>query len=361
MLYDIALTLVEGIGPIKARTLLRHIGSAEGVFKEKPSRLVLIPDIGKGLVENLKTSAALSRAERELEFIASQDVRVLHFQDEDYPSRLKQCYDFPLVIYMRGNANLNVSKALAIVGTRNITPYGREQVTALVADLANSGVLIVSGLAFGVDVTAHSAALEHHLPTVGVVAHGLDRIYPAAHRNIARNMLQDGGIVTEFVSETIPDKENFPRRNRLIAGLCDGLLVAESRIHGGAIITANFAFSYNREVFAFPGRISDPMSAGCNMLIRHQKAQMAESRRDIERALNWDIGPGKEKPMQTLLPILTPDEEKVFNIISEAGKITADPIAERSGISVSAIATVLLNLELNGLIRSLPGRTYAAR
>jgi DNA processing protein len=353
--------MVEGIGPIRARTLLRHVGSAEAVFKEPAKHLLKVPEIGKIQVERIKSADVLQRAERELLWADAEGVRVIHFQDEAYPYRLKQCYDFPLIIYMRGEVNLNMRRTLAIVGTRSITPYGREQVHKLIDDLRGSGVLIVSGLAYGIDVAAHAAALENDLPTVGVVAHGLDRIYPAAHRHIARKMEQSGGVLSEFMSETIPDKENFPQRNRLIAGLCDGIVVAESKIHGGAIITANFAFSYNRELFAFPGRIGDPMSAGCNMLIRTQKAQMAESLRDIERALNWDIPPGKEKPLQTMLPILTDEEEKVFNIITEAGKITADPIAEKSGLPVSSIATVLLNLELNGLIRSLPGRTYAAR
>ncbi|MCB0483880.1 MAG: DNA-protecting protein DprA, partial [Flavobacteriales bacterium] len=197
LLYDVALTLIEGIGPVKARTLLRHVGNAEAVFKENPAHLIKIPDIGKALAEKVKTSDTLHRAEQELLWAENHNVQVLHFQDACYPDRLKHCYDFPLILYMRGNADLNNPKSLAIVGTRSMTPYGREQVNHLIAELAQSGMLIVSGLAYGIDITAHTAAMEAKLPTVGVVAHGHDRMYPSVHRHTALSMEQNGGVITE--------------------------------------------------------------------------------------------------------------------------------------------------------------------
>jgi len=284
---------------------------------------------------------------------------MLFFRDKDYPFRLKNCYDSPVLLYWKGNADLNTAKIIGIVGTRKATDYGKNICYKLVSGLADQQVLIVSGLAYGIDSCAHRAAIESGLPTVGVLGHGLDRIYPGFNRVLAEKMMKQGGLLTDFPSGTNPDRENFPKRNRIIAGLCDGIIVVEAGRKGGALITADIANSYNRDVFAVPGRIGDPWSEGSNFLIKANKAALIQSAEDVRYLMGWDIPPGLQPVQQRKIFIeMTPEEEALVKILTESGKLGVDEICIRAGISMSRVSAALLNLEFEGVVRSLPGKLY---
>ena len=270
LLYGVALTLVPGIGDVNAKKLVAYCGGAEAVFKEKKKNLLHISGIGERTVESIASQNVLSRAEKELLFAERNNIRVLYYLNQDYPKRLQHCYDSPIILYCKGNTDLNASKVVGVVGTRNVTDYGRNIVDKLVQDLIEDNVMIVSGLAYGVDTCAHKAALNNLL-TAAVLAHGFQTIYPSVNMSLARKMLEDGGcLLTEFISGTEPDRENFPKRNRIVAGMIDCLVVVESASKGGALITADIANTYDRDVFAFPGRIGDLYSQGCNMIIKNK-------------------------------------------------------------------------------------------
>ena len=287
LMYQIGLTLIPGIGDVLGKKLITHCGSAEAVFREPRQHLKKIPRIGELLAQTVGNSDILLRAEKEVTFVDRYNISTLYFQDAGYPYRLKHCIDGPVLLFYKGTAEVNPLHAIGIVGTRSATNYGKTVTHEIVAGLVPQQVLIVSGLAFGIDSCAHRAALDVGLGTIGVLGHGLDTVYPWLHRSLAEKMVSGGGLMTEFLSGTRPDRSNFPRRNRIIAGLCDAIVVVEAGRKGGALITADIANSYNRDVFAVPGRVKDPYSFGTNYLIRTNRAALIQNAEDIEYLMGW--------------------------------------------------------------------------
>jgi DNA processing protein len=361
LLYQIAITLIPGIGDITGKKLIEHCGGVEAVFTEKKQKLRKIPGIGDHLVSaiiNGRTEALL-RAEKEIQFIEKYKIDCFFYADEAYPSRLKNCIDAPIMLYFKGKCDLNQTRILSIVGTRSATEYGKSCCKAIVDGFEGSDVLIVSGLAHGIDTCAHKEALKNKLETVAVLAHGLDRIYPAVNRPLAEKMLTSGGLVTDFISETNPDRENFPKRNRIIAGLADATLVVEAAKKGGALITADIANSYNRDVFAIPGKIDDTYSEGCNYFIKIQKAALVQSADDIKYIMHWKTEEPKTEGVQRKLFInLSPDEEAVIALLTETPELSIDTICYNMQATMSRVATALLNMEFEGIIKRLPGKMY---
>ncbi len=353
--------MLPNIGTILAKNLLAYCGSAEAVFKASKNKLVKIPAIGEERAEGIVNSSVLEDAAKELKFIEDFKIKCLFFTDEAYPQRLKQIADSPLMLYYKGNANLNAERIVGIVGTRKATEYGKEATRKLVADLAAQDILIVSGLAYGIDVAAHNASLEHNLKTVGVLGHGLNTMYPAQHSNVAKKMVLQGGLLTEYKSIDEMAMHNFPERNRIVAGMCDAIVVVESAIKGGAVITANIANSYNKEVFAYPGRSIDKTSAGCNFLIKTFKAGIIENAHDLLEAMHWtqqeETSKGKTRQRQ-LTFALNDDEQKIYNLLNETPEIEIDKLADITAMHSSSLAGILLEMEMNGIIVSLPGKRY---
>ena len=274
LLYQIALTLVPNIGDVHAKILATHFGDASSIFNAKKKELESIEGIGTVRASAIKSFNNFASCEKEMEFIEQYKITPLFITDKDYPKRLLNCYDSPALLFYKGNTDLNISKIISVVGTRNNNDYGKAACEKLIDDLSNENILIVSGLAFGIDTIAHKTAVKNNLPTIGVLAHGLDRIYPPQNKTLAKQMVENGGLLTEFLSNTIPDKQNFPKRNRIVAGMCDAVIVIESSKKGGSLITAELGNSYNKDVFAIPGRIYDSKSEGCNYLIKNNKASL---------------------------------------------------------------------------------------
>ena len=361
LIHQIALTQIKGVGNITAKTLLAHAGSLEDVFKQSQAQLLKIPNIGEYLVSQLTKGRdnAFRRAEKELEFITKHHITPLFFTDDAYPYRLRECDDAPVILYAKGNQDFNTGRLVGIVGTRKLTDYGRTQCQRLIAEFSQRGITIVSGLAYGTDICAHKAALEHGLNTVGVLGHGLDRIYPDLHRPTAARMLSQGALVTEYPSETNPDKQNFVQRNRIIAGLVDALVVVESATKGGSLITAEIANSYNRDVFAFPGRVNDEFSAGCNTLIRKNKAALIESAAHLEKMMGWEQSKKSRSVIEpTLFAELSEEEKQIITQIKTPGGLHINQIALRLEMPISRIASRLVEMEFKGLVKPLPGNIY---
>ena len=367
LLYLLALQKVEGVGDIVAKKLLTHCGNAETIFKTKSSQLSSIDGIGSVLLSKLKNKTIFEKAEAELKFINKNEINVAFFQDDNYPDRLKHCIDGPLLLFTSGNIDFKTRKIISIVGTRQITSHGTEFCKKLISDLAPLNPIIVSGFAYGVDIVAHQAAIEHGLQTIGVVAHGLDQIYPGVHKKYVSKMEINGGFMTEFWSKTNPEKENFVKRNRIVAGMSEATIVIESAEKGGSLITANLANDYNRDVFAVPGRTSDKFSQGCNNLIKTQKANLLTGAADIVYILNWDLegiasnSRNDKKPVQKQLFVtLENDEQKIYDYLLKSGKEILDIIALECDFPIYKISGILLNMELKGVIRPLPGKLFEA-
>ena len=353
--YIIGLLQLPGIGDATARKLIQHYGSAEQVFEDLPNDES--PDKwSTKVIDAIYSGPNWLEVERELAFMDKHDVQGITINDELYPRRLKFCSDAPPLLYVRGNVDLNHPKILAVVGTRRATPQGKEIAKKIISELASQDVLIISGLAFGIDIVAHQSALNSNLPTIGVMAHGLDRIYPSEHRGIAFEMEHNGAVITEFKSGTKPDRENFPKRNRIVAGMADAVLVVESQRRGGSMITADLGFGYGRDVFAIPGRPGDKQSEGCNFLIRQSKAALVESATDIKYLMNWVEKPKPKEIQKQLFVQLSPEEEKIIEVLKQPQKLPLDQLCLTAGITVSQASVPLLTLELNGLIRTLPGK-----
>jgi DNA processing protein len=360
LLHVLALQQVEGVGDIVAKKLITHCGNATEVFKTKSSQLAAIDGVGSVLLKNLKNKTVFEKAEQELQFIKSNEIKVSYFQDENYPDRLKHCIDGSVLLFTSGNIDLKNKKIISIVGTRQITSYGMEFCRKLIEDLAPLDPVIISGFAYGVDIFAHQLAMEHDLQTIGVVAHGLNQIYPKTHKKYVAKVEENGGFMTEFWSSSNPEKENFVRRNRIVAGISEATIVIESAERGGSLITANIANDYNRDVFAVPGRTTDKYSQGCNNLIKTQKANLLTSAADLIYILNWDIE-SKTKPIQKQLFVtLENDEQKVYDYLLKNGKELMDIIALRCDFPIYKISGMLLNMELKGVIRPLPGKLFEA-
>lgn len=358
--YKIAISLIPGIGAITARNLIAYIGSVEGVFQEKEKNLMKIPGVGEVNAQRVVRQDVLDRARREVEFILKNKITTYFYLDDNYPARLKNCSDAPIILFYKGNANLNERRIISIVGTRNATNYGKELCDELISNFSQRSypLLVVSGLAYGIDVHAHKACLKYDIPTVGVFAHGLDTIYPALHAPVAAKMLEKGGLITDFISNSKIDRQNFLRRNRIIAGLADATIIVESAEKGGALVTADIANSYNRDVFAFPGRSNDPFSKGCNKLIKLNEAVLIENLADIEKAMNWDVKTPSAKIVQTSLFLeLSPEEEKLINLL-KGGDRFVDEITIETQLPMSKVSATLLGLEFKGMVISLPGKMY---
>ena len=359
LVYRIALTQVQGIGPVKARKLVASCGSAEAVFREKKNILTKIPDIGQFSAQAIASADGFHRAEMEAEFIERNGIRTLFFTDEKYPERLLACEDSPILLFAKGEMNLNAPRVISVVGTRKATPYGRAFCEELIRDLVPYKPLVVSGLAYGIDICAHRYAIRYNLPTVGCLAHGMDRIYPSLHTTVAKEMVVNGGLLTEFLSGTAPDRELFPTRNRIIAGLADCTIIVESDLRGGSVITAQVANGYNRDVFAVPGRHNDRYSSGCNHLIRRNVAAILTSAEDLVNYMNWNSPVVKKNPQAELFDQLSGEERKLMELLSARGKMAMDTISESLGLGLSRSSSVLLSLEFQGYVKALPGKFYA--
>jgi DNA processing protein len=360
LLYNIALTKVEHVGAITAKTLISYCGSAKDVFKEKKSKLLRIPLAGRMVVNAIHKDDPLQKAEKELQFILKNNIGVLFYTDTDYPDRLKVYSDSPVLLYYKGNVTLNYKRVISIVGTRRITEYGQNLVTQLIEGVGAYDVLVVSGLAYGVDSLTHKLCVERKIPTIGVLGHGLDRIYPAENKKLSLQMTECGGLLSEFGMNTKPDRENFPMRNRIVAGMADAVVVIETRQNGGSMITAELANSYNKDVFTFPGRTTDEFSAGCNYLIKTHKAHLIENAEDLMLNMRWDSNSTVVKPVQQkLLFDLTEDEKQIISILEKEHEIQIDELTDHLNFSPGLLASLLLHLEFTGLIRSLPGKRYS--
>ncbi|MDF2438781.1 MAG: protecting protein DprA [Bacteroidota bacterium] len=357
--YRIALTLIPNIGDILAKRLVAYCGSVEAVFKETRSTLEKIPGVGTAYASAVLNQDVFQRAEDEIKFIEKNRITPIFYLDADYPKRLTHCEDSPVMMYFKGQADLNAEKIISIVGTREATDYGRELCEKLIADLSGFNPLIVSGLAYGIDIYAHRAALDNGLKTIGVFAHGLDKVYPAVHRATAEKMMWQGGLLTDFTSGTKPDRENFPRRNRIVAGIADATIVVESKKDGGSLITADIANSYSRDVFAFPGKVGDVTSEGCNNIIKQNKAALIQSAADIVYIMGWEEIKRKNAPVQKQLFVeLKPEEEILVNLLKEKTTANIDDICLLAKLPMSKVSSLLLTLEFSGIVRSLPGKMY---
>ena len=359
--YQIALTLIKGVGAATAKKLIAALGDEEAIFTAGKRTLKNIQGIGETLSSQITEPGIMARAEREIEFMLKNDINAHFYTDKSYPFRLRECYDSPIILYQKGNADFNRQKYLGIVGTRKMTVYGKAHCENIISTLAQKhpDLTIVSGLAYGVDICAHKKSLEMNLQTICVVGHGLDQLYPAAHKQTADKMLRQGGLVSEYVSGTLLDRNNFVARNRIIAGMCDAILVVESGERGGALLTAEFADSYHRDVCAIPGRINDTYSIGCNKLIKRNKAAMVESAEDIELLMNWENSPNKRQPVQTsLFAELSTEEQIVVELLQKEEQIHIDQIARKLQMPVNKISGLLLDLEFKGCVRCMPGGMY---
>ncbi|WP_346236034.1 DNA-processing protein DprA [Niabella insulamsoli] len=358
LLYQIALTLIPGIGCVQARHLLEHF-EPEEIFKTSSKHLEKVEGIGSIRASGIRTFADFEAAEQEIDFLEKYNIKPLFIADDDYPKRLLHCYDAPLMLYYRGSACLNHSRIISIVGSRAHTDYGRAITELFVEQIAQEDVLIVSGLAYGIDAVAHAACLKNQVQTVGVLAHGLDKIYPPHHTKMAKEMIRQGGLLTEFRRATTPDRHHFPSRNRIVAGMSDATIVIETDIKGGSMITAELANGYNRDVFAVPGKTTDKKSAGCNYLIKNNKAILLTDADQLLETLGWKSQLKKKRPLtKELFLHLSPEEKIIVALLQENNSLTIDEINLKSGLSSSAVAAGIINLEMQHVLRGLPGKVY---
>ncbi|NCP89998.1 MAG: DNA-protecting protein DprA [Flavobacteriales bacterium] len=359
LLHILALLHVTNVGDITAKKLMSHCGSAEAVFKEKKHKLFKIDGIGSITINDLFESQHLKAAENELKYIKDNHIKYLYFESHEYPEKLKHCIDGPVLLFQSGDIHLKNQPIISIVGTRKITTHGIAFCEKLVEQLAVYNPIIVSGFAYGTDITAHKAALKNKLQTIGCLAHGLNQIYPKVHKKYVADMEQNGGFVTDFWSSDTFDKNNFLKRNRIIAGLSEATIVIESAEKGGSLVTADIANSYNRDVFAVPGRITDSQSIGCNNLIKYQKAHLLSNPLDVPYILNWQLEDAVKPSIQKQLFVELDDQEKIiYNYLKENEKQQLDTIALSCHMPIFKVASVLLNMELKGVIRPLPGKLF---
>lgn len=359
LLYQLALTMIPNVGEVHAKALALHFGSAEAVFKTPLHQLEMMDGIGTVRAKSIKKFHDFSSCEAEISFIEKYKIQAFFITDDDYPQRLLNCYDSPTLLFYRGNSALNKKNIISIVGTRNNTEYGRELCQQFIEDLKAENIIIVSGLAYGIDSIAHKAAVKNKIATVAVMAHGMDRIYPPANKQLAKQITENGGLLTEFRIGSNPDRQNFPKRNRIVAGMADAVVVIESGIKGGSLITAELGNSYNRDVFAFPGRVSDSRSEGCNYLVKNNKASLITGAKDFLEQMNWvPIQDKNKKKQRELFVELSADEKKLTEVLQEKEQVAIDELYAKTGLSSSSVAAALLMLEMQGLVTSLPGKMY---
>ncbi len=363
MLHELALTFIQGIGNANTKLLISYCGSAQNVFNANRHKLLSIPNIGEILANNIITQKeqALKRAEEELRKCEKGDVQILYYNEPNYPNRLKQLLDAPVVLFFQGKANLENPKSVAIVGTRQATNYGKEITEEIIANLALYNPLIVSGLAYGIDIIAHKACLKHNVTNIAAMASGVDIIYPSVHKKVAETIINNGGIITEYPLGSKPDAPHFPERNRIIAGMTDVTIVVEAAAKGGALITAEYANNYNKEIFAVPGKLTDPYSMGCNNLIKNHKANIFTNVDHLLQFMNWDLTNTKvvTKQSKSQKPShLSEQEGKIYDLLITTPEMQIDDLSWKSQLSMSETASVLLGLEFAGYVRSLPGKKY---
>jgi DNA processing protein len=357
--YTLALQRVPNIGDATAKKLIHKVGSAEGIFNEKKSNLLKINGVGSFKLKELSKKIQLDEADEEIRFIEENKLEWLYFQDNLYPERLKHCIDGPILYFQKGNIDLQKNKIISVVGTRKITSYGKVFCEKLIEELAPLNPVIVSGFAYGVDITAHKAAVKNGLQTVACLAHRMNQIYPKTHKKYMDNVMDNGGFISEFWSSDAFDKNNFLKRNRIIAGISQATIVIESAFKGGSLVTADIANSYNRDVFALPGRATDLQSQGCNNLIKSQQANVITSAADLIYMLGWELEEKSIKPLQTQLFVELSEEEKViFNYLKEITKDNLDNIALNCCMPTYKLASILLAMELKEIIRPLPGKLF---
>ncbi len=359
LLALLRLQVTPKVGDQTAKKLIAHCGSASAVFRERKAPLLKLEGIGTRIIRELFNTQYEKAALRELRFIQKNRIKWISFQDTAYPKYLKHCPDSPILLFTRGNFELTNRKIISVVGTRSSTQYGNAFCEAFIESIASLRPVVVSGFAYGIDIQVHRAAIKYGLPTLAILAHGLNRLYPGEHSRYATELMQNGGFVTEFWSSSKPDRENFIKRNRIIAGISEATVLVESAEKGGGMITADMAHGYNRDVFAVPGRIGDPYSQGCNYLIKTQKAHLLSSVSDLVYVLGWEVDRQSSTPIQhELFTSLDSSEQHIYKFLGANGKQRIDDIALNCNFSVSQTATLLFNLEMKGCIRALPGKYY---
>jgi len=357
-LQKIAITSIPKVGPVTARNLVSYCGGVEAVFEARKKELLTVPGVGEGIATAILKKDYFEIAEREMQFLENQDIQPLFFLDEAYPTRLKSIDNAPLLLYYKGNCNLNHPRIVSIVGTRKPSVLGIANCEQLVEDLKKYDVLVVSGLAYGIDVTAHKKCISEGIETVGVLGHGLKKIYPAQHRQVAMSMIEQGGLLTEFTSHTLPDREHFPMRNRIVAGMCDAVVVVETAQKGGSMITAFCANDYNKDVFAFPGRANDNHLQGCNYLIKTHKAALIQSAKDIGYIMRWEELDNQKEVQLALFNDLTENEQAIVGVLKEKDEMGIDQLIYETQLNASQLASILLSLEFKGLLKTIPGKRY---
>jgi DNA processing protein len=357
-LYQIALTKVPGIGDVLIKQLISYCGNAKTIFKSNRSKLLKIPGIGEKTADSILNADTLNQAEAEFNLIEKTGAKILFFTDKGYPERLRQIPDSPVLLFYKGSVDLNFERIISIVGTRNSTEYGRQFVYDFVAEVKKINPLIVSGLAYGIDIHVHKACLENAIPTIGVMGTGINLIYPAVHKNTAIQMIANGGLLTELAFDAKPDRQNFPARNRIVAGMADATIIVEAAKGGGALITVEIANSYNKDVFAVPGNVNNKYSEGCNNLIKDHKAQLITSATDFIQNMNWDNLSTPSRPKNVPLPQLTDEELRIYNLLKETKELIIDDISWKTQLPINKVASLLLNMEFSGLIKALPGKKF---
>ncbi|MEM9821962.1 MAG: DNA-processing protein DprA [Bacteroidota bacterium] len=359
LIYKIAVTKIPNVGAVLAKQLISYCGGPEEVFKAKPKYLRKIPGIGPHMANLIHRQDPEELAIREVEFIEQNQIHPIYYLDKDYPFRLKQFPDCPVLLFYKGNAPLNHRRIVSIVGTRTPTARGKAICEELVESLKAYDAIVVSGLAYGIDVTTHQHCIRQDIPTIGVLGHGLRHIYPAQHASIARVMVNGGGLLTEYVSDTGPKREHFPMRNRIVAGMCDALIVVETGKKGGSMITAELANHYNKDVFAIPGRLTDQYSIGCNQLIKSHRAALLESIEDLAYIMRWEkMGAAQNGIQSNIFATLTPNEQSIVDLFQQNEQLSIDHLSTQLNLNSGEMASLLLEMEFKGMIKPLPGKQY---
>lgn len=357
--YRIAMLQIPDVGDMIARNLISYCGGAEKIFAATESKLKRIPGVGEKIARNIIEFNGWAEIEEEIKFIEKHKIQTLFYTDEAYPKRLKNYSNTPVLLFYKGNCNLNSEKIIAMVGTRNATDYGKKWTEKFIEEISPFKPVIVSGLAFGIDIYSHKAALKNNIETIGVLAHGLNKIYPPEHKSTAEKMISQGGLLTEYTSKSKPDREHFPDRNRIVAAMSDAIIVVESKEKGGSLITANFGNNFNKDVFAVPGKSSDANSRGCNFLIKSNQAMLIENAADFILQMGWADSKTDHIPVQKNLFVdLDELEQKVMTVLNADTKVHLDELIYKTGLSSGKMAAVLLGLEMKFIITALPGKMY---
>ena len=352
--YQIALTQLFGFGPIKTKQLLQSVENEEEIIKLTLKDLSERSGISVALLKKMKREEALLKSDSILINIQKNNIDFIFYTQPDYPRRLKQCEDAPLILYSKGTVDLNNTRFVAIVGTRDASDYGKRICSELIQQFSGSNIVVVSGMAYGIDIAIHQLCLQYGVKTIGVMAHGLEIVYPYLHRSTAKKMLDNGGLLSEYPPETKPDRENFPMRNRIVAGMCDATIVVESKVKGGSLITADLANDYSRDVFAYPGSVFDENSAGCNMLIAANKAHLIQNGKEFLTKMGWDLSV-KNPVQRSVFPSLSADEQKIVALLEKTGQMNIDSVGMELDFPSSKLSVLLFQLEMNGIITSAPG------